>query len=98
MIPVPLFFELTMETINSTIPEASAASLLSIVSTFVQVLFLLLAALVPNVGSAWMNWLITATLPFSVIGLVLWKAQYPRLEKDVSRSFQVARVDAFGIF
>jgi len=86
-----------METIHEVIPEASAASLLSIVGTLVQVLFLLIAAILPNVSSAWMNWLMTAALPTSVLGLFFWKAKYSRLEKDLKKPFNIAFVDEFGL-
>ena len=57
--PMPLFFELAMETIfGSPISEGAGSALLSLLITIVQIVYLAVA-FIPQLASstAWMNWL-----------------------------------------
>ena len=76
---IPLFFELTVET---TYPaaEACSAGCIMLVDNFIQVLFLFVP--MDKVGTSWMNWTVTAVIPFAILILAPMTTTHARYDLD----------------
>jgi hypothetical protein len=62
--PLPLFFELAMETIYPAISEGAGSALLSLLITVVQIVYLAISFIPPlAANTAWMNWCLCSLPP-----------------------------------
>ena len=101
--PVPLFFELALETGFGVISEGASSALISLLVTLVQIIFLGLSFIPPLAASTvWMNWLMFLVLPSLMLPLAFMRVEYNRLQLDVHQEEQGevkrGRIDHFGIF
>jgi len=86
--PIPLFFELAVETAYPVIPEGATCGGLTLVLTLVQVMFLAVSSVMPSSDAtevnqtAWMNWLLMIASPAAAACLALFKVEYARLDAD----------------
>ena len=76
---IPLFFELTVEC-TYPVAEASSAGLIMLVDNLIQVMFLVVP--IDKVGTSWMNWLLVAVVPVSLMLLLPMEERYSRLHID----------------
>jgi len=80
-----LFFEMVMETTFGWCDDAAASTVLVMINSAVQVVFLAIPTKIA--GSAqWMNWLMLLALLVTVVPLSLTRVRYRRLEVDLRGS------------
>ena len=77
---LPLFFELAMECIYP-VGEGIAGGILVTVANFV-LLFFYVAFMLPHSDAKWMNWVTVVGLAVCVIGLLIYREKYTRLDLD----------------
>ena len=77
---LPLFFELAMECVYP-VGEGIAGGILVTVGNFV-LLFFYVAFMVPNSDARWMNWVTVVGLGLCVVGLLIYREKYTRLDLD----------------
>ena len=77
---IPLFIELTME---SAYPVGEGlASSLNMTMTNLIGLFFYIPFMLPHSDARWMNWVTVCSLGASVLGLLIYREKYTRLEID----------------
>lgn len=92
---IPLFFELTLETIYGWANETAASTALMLVNGLCQVLFL--AAPTHLSGSAgWMPWLTAAMCAASLALVASMRVEYRRLRVDLGEMKVASPFDASG--
>lgn len=77
---LPLFFELAMERVYP-VGEGVAGSILVAAGNLVLLLFYI-AFMVPQSDIKWMNWVTVAGLGVCVIGCLIYREEYTRLDLD----------------
>jgi len=79
---LPLFFELAMECVYP-VGEGIAGGILVTMANVV-LLFFYVAFMLPHSDMRWMNWVTVSGLGVCVIGLLLYREKYTRLDLDSS--------------
>lgn len=78
---IPLFFELAVE---SSYPVAEGINTGAMTfSNNIYCLIFLSLPLIPNLGTAWMNWFLVASCVLCIPTMLLFKERYRRLELDM---------------
>jgi hypothetical protein len=90
---IPLYFELALESVFGFASETAATSLMILLNTAVQIIFL---AIPTKIGgtAAWMNWLMLAICVLSIGPIFMFKAEYQRSEVDAAHADTVGVADA----
>ena len=76
----PIFIEMACE-VSYPIAEGLTSGLLSMFITFTATVFLLIN-LIPNIGTAWMNWWVTGVPVVTVPLLLMFRVKYQRVDID----------------
>ena len=76
----PIFIEMACE-VSYPIAEGLTSGLLSMTITFTATIFLLIN-LIPNIGTAWMNWWVTGVPVVTVPLLLMFRVKYQRVDID----------------
>ena len=76
----PIFIEMACE-VSYPIAEGLTSGLLSMFITFTATIFLLIN-LIPNIGTAWMNWWVTGVPVVTVPLLLMFRVKYQRIDID----------------
>jgi len=91
---LPLFFELTLETVFGFAKASAAASMLIFTEAVVQISFLAVPTKIGG-SAVWMNWLMLSAMSFSFLVMVFFRPRYSRLELDQGRDVATG-CDRFG--
>ena len=81
----PIFIEMACE-VSYPIAEGLTSGLLSMFITFTATIFLLIN-LIPNIGTAWMNWWLTSVPVVTVPLLLMFRVKYQRVDIDTGAIF-----------
>ena len=76
----PIFIEMACE-VSYPIAEGLTSGLLSMFINFTATIFLLIN-LIPNIGTAWMNWWVTGVPVVTVPLLLMFRVKYQRVDID----------------
>ena len=95
--PIPLLFELALETAHGALDAGAAAMVLVLAVTAVQVVFLGVS-FSGGGGTAWMMWFMALSIPASAAPLLFMRARYPRLVMDGDDRLVVGWLDRKGFF
>ena len=80
--PIPLFYEMAVEETYPNIAAGTASSVLSILITVVQILFLAISFTGSSSSSAWMDWTMLVVTPAFIAPMLFRELKYPRLRID----------------
>ena len=78
----PIFIEMACE-VSYPIAEGLTSGLLSMFINFTATIFLLIN-LIPNIGTAWMNWWVTGVPVVTVPLLLMFRVKYQRVDIDTA--------------